>query len=73
MSKYQVQARIHPTHWAHSIDKGVIHLEFVVEDTDEVAAREKAKMVLYDNDYEVHSDEIDIHEIDAIVEIQDLA
>ena len=73
MSKFQVQARMHPTHFAHSIEKGVIHLEFVVEATDEVAAKEKAKIVLYDNDYEVHLDDIDIHEIDAIVEIQDLA
>ena len=73
MSKFQVRAKSPPKHWAHSIDKGVIHLEFVVEDTDEVAAKEKAKIVLYDNDYEVHLDDIDIHEIDAIVEIQDLA
>lgn len=69
MSKYKIQARIHPTHWAGTIDKGVIHLEFVVEATDETAAMEKAKLVFYDNDYEVHSDDIDIHEIDPIVSV----
>jgi ribosome-binding ATPase YchF (GTP1/OBG family) len=64
MSKYQVQARIHPTHWAHSIDKGVIHLEYVIEATDETQAREKAEELHDSNDYEVHLDDIDIHKID---------
>ena len=69
MSKFQVRAKSHPKHWAHSIDKGVIHLEFVVEDTDDVAAKQKAKMVLYDNDYEVNLDEIDIQDLEPNITI----
>jgi hypothetical protein len=66
MSKYQVQARMYPsvTTIGTTIEKGVIHLEYVIEATDETQAREKAEELHDSNDYEVHLDDIDIHKID---------